>query len=168
MVGVEQSQAGAIGLSYGGGAIRKPPSRTSSPLAKDDLARGRQHPSLGEHLKWGQLAARPTSPRGGGILKRWVRFVLTPQGFSSLLPPEGMSRQFSAQRPLKLAPTTREPVHSGTSNKILIIVTAVPQATEPMPCCPSAQAVGDRLVVAVRQMFKFPRLLKEYYLSQKI
>jgi hypothetical protein len=65
-------------------------------IAKDDLARGRQHPSLGEHLKWGQLAARPTSPRGGGILKRWVRFVLTPQGFSSLLPPEGMSRQFSS------------------------------------------------------------------------
>jgi hypothetical protein len=118
-------------------------------IAKDDLARGRQHPSLGEHLKWGQLAARPTSPRGGGILKRWVRFVLTPQGFSSLLPPEGMSRQFSAQRPLKLAPTKQNQSIEGPATK-------------------SSQAVGDRLVVAIRQMFKFPRLLKEYYLSQKI
>src|SRR4029079_10091796 len=25
-------------------------------IAKDDLARGRQHPSLGEHLKWGDRA----------------------------------------------------------------------------------------------------------------
>ena len=26
-------------------------------IAKDDLARGRQHPSLGEHLKWGDRAS---------------------------------------------------------------------------------------------------------------
>ena len=34
-------------------------------IAKDDLARGRQHPSLGEHLKWGDRAEL-----GGASFKR--------------------------------------------------------------------------------------------------
>ena len=43
-------------------------------IAKDDLARGRQHPSLGEHLKWGDR-----SELGGASFKRLLKYGITPQ-----------------------------------------------------------------------------------------
>src|SRR5262245_25789188 len=43
-------------------------------IAKDDLAHGRQHPSLGEHLKWGDR-----SELGGASFKRLLKYGITPQ-----------------------------------------------------------------------------------------
>ncbi|HWE18518.1 MAG TPA: class I SAM-dependent methyltransferase [Hyphomicrobiaceae bacterium] len=43
-------------------------------IAKDDLARGHQHPSLGEHLKWGDR-----SELGGASFKRLLKYGITPQ-----------------------------------------------------------------------------------------
>src|SRR5262245_34819339 len=43
-------------------------------IAKDDLARGLQHPSLGEHLKWGNR-----SELGGASFKRLLKYGITPR-----------------------------------------------------------------------------------------
>ncbi len=43
-------------------------------IAKDDLARGRRHPSLGEHLKWGDCGEL-----GDATFKRLLRYGIEPQ-----------------------------------------------------------------------------------------
>jgi len=43
-------------------------------IAKDHLARGRQHPNLGEHLKWGDRCEL-----GEASFKRLLKYGITPQ-----------------------------------------------------------------------------------------
>ena len=69
-------------------------------IAKDDIARGRQHPSLGEHLKWGDRAEL-----GGASFKRLLKYGIAPQdAFVHLWlrhAPHGRSRHsISRARPL--------------------------------------------------------------------